>query len=133
MNATLCNWLFYTENIGCNSQLFLRLSYLYGCNTTVFNDFYSSYLKILIIFHKCINLQLKRCVYIIIHYVSTLYLYNDILFRQFGFSKVYWGCKHTVGLIFLPQKQHSHLPNYLTSYLRFKGHIDIFHRYRWYW
>ena len=85
INATLCNWLFYTKNIGCNSQLFLRLSYLYGCNTTVFNDFYSSYLKIIMIFHKCINLQLKRCVYIIIHYVSTLYLYYDILFRPIWF------------------------------------------------
>ena len=89
MNATLCNWLFYTDNIGCNSQLFLRLSYLYGCNTTVFNDFYSSYLKILIIFHKCINLQLKRCVYIIIHYVSTLFLYYDILISSnLGFRKL---------------------------------------------
>ena len=79
MNTTLCNRLFYTENIRCNSQLFLGFSYLYGCNTTVFNDFYSSYLKIIMIFHKCINLQLQRYVYIIIHYVSTLYLYYDIL------------------------------------------------------
>ena len=85
INATLCNWLFYTKNIGCNSQLFLRLSYLYGCNTAVFNDFYISYSKIIIIFHKCINLQLKRCVYIIIHYVSTLYLYYDILFGPIWF------------------------------------------------